>query len=476
MGVVEPPSNAPKALLVTLKVDGRPIAHRVSGPGERILPDTPVDLVASDDPRPFEVSGAAGTVSVTGGPVQVQANGFEVALEVVPRFRLPRFVFDGEVLVLPYLTIATLLLIAQFTLLSLLWQANAASGDAGFEPTPEFLARLLRGETEGEDRGAPARIDAPRPEGEKIDGYYLPAGHAGPITHMGGGANVGRATRIGDPHKKSAAPAAPAPGPGGELDVVTPAADASADGAADVDPLADPTEKPSDQPVAVHVTEGWGLSDWYDTEDAREDAKEIEDQLRMARQILRIDPDNPSALMVRSYYEYLAMDYGAAQKTYDHFRELYPEEPAGWNNLALVYKRLGDYQKEEELYRVALELSPDDDHALVNLALCLGHQGRFPEAWAVMEKVERIKPGDPYSDLHRAKISAAEGKKDQAYRYLQKSLAAMRKLDTLHNIEFRQDIRLDPALEEIRHEERFRKLLMRYYGDKPEGWWQKLGR
>ena len=178
--------------------------------------------------------------------------------------------------------------------------------------------------------------------------------------------------------------------------------------------------------------------------------------------------------MVRSYYEYLAMEYPAATKTYEDLRRQMPEEPAAWNNLALVYKRLGDYQTEEQLYRVALELSPDDDHALVNLALCLGHQGRFDEAWAIMRKLDRLNPDDPYGDLHRAKISAAEGKKDQAYRYLQKSLAGMRKLDTLHNIEFRQDIRLDPSLEELRHEDRFRKLLMRYYGDKPEGWWQKL--
>ncbi len=473
MSVVEP-RDAPRALLVTLRVAGRAIAQRVAEPGERLLPDTPVDLIAAEDRKALAVLGSAGRTEVTpDGPVHVQSGDFAVDIQSVRRFRLPRFAFDQGFVVLPYLATATMLLVAQFAFLSLAMQA-AAGGGGGFEPSAEYLARLLRGDTDGESTGVIARMDQARPAGEKIEGFYLPSGHAGPPTKAGGGANVGRAVRIGNPTKGGAPAAAPAPGPGGDQEVISPAADASADGVADADELEDPSEEVTDQPVAVHVTEGWGLSDWYDTEDAREDAKEIEQALKLAHRILKIDPDNPAALSVRSYYEYLAMDYPAATRTYEKLREAVPEDPAAWNNLALVYKRTGDYQTEEQLYRVALSLAPDDEHALVNLALCLGHQGRFDEAWAIMQKLDRINPDDPYADLHRAKISAAQGKREQAYRYLQKSLAGMRKLDTLHNIEFRQDIRLDVALEDMRHEERFRKLLTRYYGDQPEGWWQKL--
>ena len=394
--MVEPPNDASKALQVTLKVGGRAIAHHVARPGERLLPDTPVDLVSEAGTRTFRVSGASGRMEVaSGAPLRVEDGEFAVHIEVVPRFRLPRFGFDQGFIVLPYLSVATGLLVAQIALLSILYAASASGGGAGLEPSAEFLARLLRGDTEGEATGVIARVEAPRPPGEKIEGFYLPAGHAGPVTHMGGGANVGRAVRIGSPKRNATPAAAPAPGPGGDLDVVSPAPDASADGVADAADLDDATEERSDQPVAVHVTEGWGLSDWYDTEDARQDARDIEQQLRLAQRVLAIDPNNPSALMVRSYYEYLAMDYPAATKTYEELRRQMPEEPAAWNNLALVYKRLGDYQTEEQLYRVALELSPDDDHALVNLALCLGHQGRFDEAWAIMRKLDRLNPDDP---------------------------------------------------------------------------------
>ena len=114
-----------------------------------------------------------------------------------------------------------------------------------------------------------------------------------------------------------------------------------------------------------------------------------------------------------------------------------------------------------------------DDHAINNLAVCLAHQGRFEEALALMKQLEVLTPDDAYADLHRAKIYAAMGKEPEAYKHLELSLQRMKQLDTLHNIEFRQDIRVDPALDELRKQDRFRNLLTRYYGNRKEGWWLK---
>ena len=41
----------------------------------------------------------------------------------------------------------------------------------------------------------------------------------------------------------------------------------------------------------------------------------------------------------------------------------------------------------------------------------------------------------------------------------------MQALDTLHHIEFRQDIRLDPSFAKLRETRRFRAILLKYYGD-----------
>ncbi|MCK6518306.1 tetratricopeptide repeat protein, partial [Myxococcota bacterium] len=110
----------------------------------------------------------------------------------------------------------------------------------------------------------------------------------------------------------------------------------------------------------------------------------------------------------------------------------------------------------------------DNTHALNNLAVNLAHQRRFDEALAIMERLDRLEPNDPYGDLHRAKIYASRGDSDAALALLDDALAGMQRLDTLHNIEFRQDIRLDPAFGGLREDPRFNDLLVRYYVDGPE--------
>jgi len=171
---------------------------------------------------------------------------------------------------------------------------------------------------------------------------------------------------------------------------------------------------------------------------------------------------------VVDYYQYLAQDYGSCRKTYERFIELNPDEAAGYNNLALVYKRTGEYGKEEGYYRLALALDEKDEHALNNLAVNLAHQGRFAEALEIMKELETLDPGDAYADLHRSKIYAAMGNEAEALRFLEMSLQGMAALDTLHHIEFRQDIRVDPAFNLIRETPAFDDLLAQYYGEDAE--------
>jgi regulator of sirC expression with transglutaminase-like and TPR domain len=332
--------------------------------------------------------------------------------------------------------------------------------------TAEYLARLLREDYAGSEDGSLDRAERETGEREN-ESFYLPAGSEGPITEMGGATQVA-AEEIRTP--QSAAEDDPAPteqvvplvaeeGVGAPIPAIAPsdaAGDALAEGAeaGDDDKTVDPAED----------KEGWGVQDWYDAEDDTLDDLEIELMLRAARERLRIDPNDPEALSVLSYYQYLAQDYAAAERTYEKFIRLYPEASAGYNNKALIYKRLGQYKKEEGLYRVALALTPDDETALNNLAVCLAHQGRFNEALTVMRHLETIDPDDPYADLHRSKIHAEMGEDERALVYLERALSGMAQLDTLHHIEFRQDIRIDPSFEKLRHSRRFHAILLRYYG------------
>ena len=53
----------------------------------------------------------------------------------------------------------------------------------------------------------------------------------------------------------------------------------------------------------------------------------------------------------------------------------------------------------------------------------------------------------------------------KALKYLDAALNGMQQLDTLHHIEFRQDIRIDPSFASLRGTKAFRELLWTYYGE-----------
>ncbi|MBT3219165.1 MAG: tetratricopeptide repeat protein [Proteobacteria bacterium] len=331
----------------------------------------------------------------------------------------------------------------------------------------DYLARLLRRDYKGADDGA---LKLHKTNIEKQEqSFYLPAGNEGPITDMGGAENTAPEPVRTPPTEEEQASAAKKKPEGltGPQDVGTPAGEIpeADDGVAEVGFSENKAynDAQAETPPAEE-REGWGLPDWYDVADKAIESLEIDLMLLHARRRLAIDPNDPQALSILSYYQYLATDYTAAERTYNKQIQLFPDDSSGYNNKALIYKRRGQYRIEENLYRQALALVPEDETALNNLAVCLAHQGRFDEALAIMEQLEVIDPGDPYADLHRSKIYAEMEEIDLSLKYLDDALQGMVELDTLHHIEFRQDIRVDPSFDNLRHTYRFKSILVRYYG------------
>ena len=327
----------------------------------------------------------------------------------------------------------------------------------------EYLERILQNDLDGYEDGVLVRKE--RETGDRAnDSIYMPAGDKGPKDKMGGAEE----TALTPQREYSDEEKMPSPKKSKELlandDVGTPVAlpgevsEAEDEGEEESDAVAEELNP------AAEEEEGWGVRDWYDAEDKVRDDMEVDAMTRLAKRILKINPNDPEALSILSYYQYLSEDYEDAKETYDKYITVIPEDPAGYNNKALIYKRLKQYDEEERLYRVALTLEGDDTTALNNLAVNLGHQGRIEEALAIMKDLEVRTPDDPYADLHRAKIYAEAKEFEKAYTFLEKALEGMRVLDTLHHIEFRQDIRLDPSFASLRKQERFRALMWRYYG------------
>lgn len=433
-----------------------------------------------------EVTDVAGNKHVVtpSSPVAIAAGPVDLELTLVPQFLMPRFgplpwgmslgwlavlivattgvesVGAGREVAVQYECPFLAKAAGYSPILAATYQRDCvkAPGGGGAAWTAEYIARLLKEDYAGQDQGVVAPTTG---EGKDSEDYYLPAGDQGPITEMGGAARVApdpvRSNGTGEELPTTNLLEAPLASESGKPADPAEANRLAADGSADA-------EDGKDGASRAEEKQGWGVPDWYDAEDSRQDTEDISEMLRYAKDRLKIDPNDAGALSVLSYYQYLAEDHAGALETYDKIIQLEPEESAGYNNKALVYKRQGRYEDEEALYRVALALEPDDTTAMNNLAVNLAHQHRFDEALAIMNKLEVLDPADPYADLHRAKIAAEQGQDDRARMFLEKALAGMKDLDTLHHIEFRQDIRLDPSLEKLRHDPAFNAILVQYYG------------
>ena len=336
----------------------------------------------------------------------------------------------------------------------------------------EYLQRILDKDLDGDENGVLTQGDRQFGDRERTEiEIYMPAGDTGPKDKMGGADETElRAVRVLPKMEEPKKPkkAKPKQDKLVNNDVGTkvelPGQELTVDDDGDEDEIIEEVEEPEHE-VRKEDIEGWGVRDWYDQEDRKRDQQEVEVMKNLAERILKINPDDPQALSILAYYQYLSEDHDAALETYDRYIELNDEDAAGYNNKALIYKRLKQYDTEERLYRVALTLEPDDTTAMNNLAVNLSHQKRFDEALAIMEQLHEIDPEDAYADLHRAKIFAEMGRDDEALAYLERALQGMKRLDTLHHIEFRQDIRVDPSFDRLRETDAFRAILWRYYGE-----------
>ncbi|MFK7928176.1 MAG: tetratricopeptide repeat protein [Myxococcota bacterium] len=467
--------------------------------------------VAADRAEVFDARGGVHTLKVDGTLVLTEAP-LSLEFRLTPKFRLRRMPAAG---VMVTTTLGVMLLTILISTLALVpgqvvaandawcesWLGdayppesvpiaakifkwcdppNASGGGPGGEPglgerlsmddrMAEYLERILKKDFDGDANGQLSMADRQYGETEQDD-FYMPAGDGNDSGAMGGAKNVGARPVRTENRAKPKPKTEPRPqtlvvdesiGTVVDLpkELLQEASDEVDEAVEEDDETLDMTrERQEDR-------EGWGVKDWYDQKDKARDKVETDVMQDLAKRILKINPDDPEALAILAYYQYLDEDLDGAEDTYDKYIQTNPDDPAGYNNKALVFKRRGDYETEEHLYRVALTLHSDDYTALNNLAVNLGHQHRFDEALAILDQLKTLDPDEPYTDLHRSKVYAEMGKDDEALNYLEKALSGMTKLGTQHAIEFRQDIRVDSSFKSLRKTEAFRQLLWRYYGD-----------
>ena len=438
----------------------RPVGEMAPGSGVQGLaryrwtPKGAIELEAVDE----KLQPHSGEMWTWEGP-----EGVSVAFDVIPMKRAQRRSQEqvGD-LALLVMMLTLMVGVAQLNFLFRAIVGERVASTEAMTPSPELIARLLQNELNGEEVGAVAHVQRPR-HVRPSKSFYLPAGSKGPLTRVEGGELQGEEAQRTPPSEdegtaRVSGEEAPARDDALALDLApTGAPLALKDAAVDVD-----KGGKRGLPPSVEKFIGWGFHDWMDA--SNPEAAEIVEQLSLARELMRLNPDEPYAILTVAYFAYLSENYTLCQDLYRRYTNLYPEDPAGWNNLALTHKRAGEYEQEERLYRVALGLEPGNSNTQNNLAVNLAHQGRFAEAEGLMADLRASPSERPYANLHRAKIAAAQGKDRQAIRFLRRALEDVDEMDTLHHIEFRQDIRLDPALARLRAKPRVQRILEDVYG------------
>jgi eukaryotic-like serine/threonine-protein kinase len=86
------------------------------------------------------------------------------------------------------------------------------------------------------------------------------------------------------------------------------------------------------------------------------------------------------------YYNEIQRDFLQAIAIYEHWKEVYPRDSIPWDNLALTYPSLGQYEKALANATEALKIDPKDFFAFQNAADAYMRLNRYDEAKAVIEK------------------------------------------------------------------------------------------
>jgi len=85
-------------------------------------------------------------------------------------------------------------------------------------------------------------------------------------------------------------------------------------------------------------------------------------------------------MYIESQYANVQFDLPKALESYKLFATTYPRDAAAWNNMAIVYANMGDYEQAAEDFRKTWEIAKWDNVAAENTAGTLLQLDRVPEA------------------------------------------------------------------------------------------------
>jgi eukaryotic-like serine/threonine-protein kinase len=175
----------------------------------------------------------------------------------------------------------------------------------------------------------------------------------------------------------------------------------------------------------------------------------------MAEARLAVDLDPASVSIRRSvgWLGYYAHEPGAGLEDLRRAVIMNPEANETFVILGICLILLGDFAEAERAIREALSLSPGDTHAVAVLGRLRMRQGRADDARALLRDLETLARSRYVSPSDVAKLQLAVGDYDAAFATMEQVLAERRGWLVY--------LRVDPALDPVRSDPRFARLVSR---------------
>jgi eukaryotic-like serine/threonine-protein kinase len=124
--------------------------------------------------------------------------------------------------------------------------------------------------------------------------------------------------------------------------------------------------------------------------------------------------DRERYLMLGTYHTYVDLDPEQAITAYRTLLELYPDDTAALNNLAVAYNARREHARAEDLYRRAIALDPTVASRYTNLIVVLVSQGRWAAADSILDEYRRRFPEQPHGALFAAGLAFSRFDFDRA--------------------------------------------------------------
>jgi TolB-like protein/Flp pilus assembly protein TadD len=133
----------------------------------------------------------------------------------------------------------------------------------------------------------------------------------------------------------------------------------------------------------------------------------------------RLEPNSPETLLALGYYQYRVLrDFGAAKTTFERIKKMLPAGSESPYALGRVAQMEGHWDQTILYFEQALTLDPGNVELIGVAAFNYAVLKQFPAALKLYDRALDIKPNDPELMALKASIYQAQGKLQEAARFL----------------------------------------------------------